>query len=237
ANVNNMFEEKLVELQKKIGIEFKNTDILLQALTHRSYLNENTSWPLEHNERLEFLGDAVLELVVTDHLYKNYPQPEGELTNWRAAIVNAVILSKICGKFDLNDYILLSRGEAKDTGRARQFILANAIEALIGAIYLDQGYAMAEKFVDKFVIVELPTIIEQKAYRDSKSRLQEEAQDKVGITPTYEVLKEWGPDHARNFEVGVFLGSELVGQGSGLSKQEAQQMAAEDALKKKGWQI
>jgi len=232
-----MFEEKLVELQKKIGIEFKNTDILLQALTHRSYLNENTSWPLEHNERLEFLGDAVLELVVTDHLYKNYPQPEGELTNWRAAIVNAVILSKICGKFDLNDYILLSRGEAKDTGRARQFILANAIEALIGAIYLDQGYAMAEKFVDKFVIVELPTIIEQKAYRDSKSRLQEEAQDKVGITPTYEVLKEWGPDHARNFEVGVFLGSELVGQGSGLSKQEAQQMAAEDALKKKGWQI
>jgi len=235
--VNNMFEEKLVELQKKIGIEFKNTDILLQALTHRSYLNENTSWPLEHNERLEFLGDAVLELVVTDHLYKNYPQPEGELTNWRAAIVNAVILSKICGKFDLNDYILLSRGEAKDTGRARQFILANAIEALIGAIYLDQGYAMAEKFVDKFIIVELPTIIEQKAYRDSKSRLQEEAQDKVGITPTYEVLKEWGPDHARNFEVGVFLGSELVGQGSGLSKQEAQQMAAEDALKKKGWQI
>ena len=232
-----MSEEKLVELQKKIGIEFKNTDILLQALTHRSYLNENTSWPLEHNERLEFLGDAVLELVVTDHLYKNYPQPEGELTNWRAAIVNAVILSKICGKFDLNDYILLSRGEAKDTGRARQFILANAIEALIGAIYLDQGYAMAEKFVDKFVIVELPTIIEQKAYRDSKSRLQEEAQDKVGITPTYEVLKEWGPDHARNFEVGVFLGSELVGQGSGLSKQEAQQMAAEDALKKKGWQI
>ena len=232
-----MFEEKLVELQKKIGIEFKNTDILLQALTHRSYLNENTSWPLEHNERLEFLGDAVFELVVTDHLYKNYPQPEGELKNWRAAIVNAVILSKICGKFDLNDYILLSRGEAKDTGRARQFILANAIEALIGAIYLDQGYAMAEKFVDKFVIVELPTIIEQKAYRDSKSRLQEEAQDKVGITPTYEVLKEWGPDHARNFEVGVFLGSELVGQGSGLSKQEAQQMAAEDALKKKGWQI
>ena len=232
-----MFEEKLVELQKKIGIEFKNTDILLQALTHRSYLNENTSWPLEHNERLEFLGDAVLELVVTDHLYKNYPQPEGELTNWRAAIVNAVILSKICGKFDLNDYILLSRGEAKDTGRARQFILANAIEALIGAIYLDQGYAMAEKFVDKFIIVELPAIIEQKAYRDSKSRLQEETQDKVGITPTYEVLKEWGPDHARNFEVGVFLGSELVGQGSGLSKQEAQQMAAEDALKKKGWQI
>lgn len=230
-----MLEEKVVELQKKIGIEFKNTDILLQALTHRSYLNENTSWPLEHNERLEFLGDAVLELVVTDYLYKNYPNPEGELTNWRAAIVNAVILSKISAKFDLNDYILLSRGEAKDTGRARQFILANAIEALIGAIYLDQGYEVAEKFINRFVIVELPNIIEQNLYRDPKSKLQEEAQERVGVTPTYEVLKEWGPDHARNFEVGVFLGQELAGQGSGLSKQEAQQMAAEDALKKKGW--
>ena len=230
-----MSEEKLVELQKKIGIEFKNTDILLQALTHRSYLNENPSWHLDHNERLEFLGDAVLELVVTDYLYKNYSNPEGELTNWRAAIVNAVILSKICGKFDLNDYILLSRGEAKDTGRARQFILANAIEALIGAIYLDQGYEKAEEFIQRFVIVELPEIIEQKLYRDPKSKLQEEAQDKVGLTPTYEVLKEWGPDHARNFEVGVFLGQEMAGKGEGLSKQEAQQMAAEDALNKKGW--
>ena len=230
-----MSEEKLVELQKKIGIEFKNTDILLQALTHRSYLNENPSWHLDHNERLEFLGDAVLELVVTDYLYKNYSNPEGELTNWRSAIVNAVILSKICGKFDLNDYILLSRGEAKDTGRARQFILANAIEALIGAIYLDQGYEKAEEFIQRFVIVELPEIIEQKLYRDPKSKLQEEAQDKVGLTPTYEVLKEWGPDHARNFEVGVFLGQEMAGKGEGLSKQEAQQMAAEDALNKKGW--
>lgn len=230
-----MFEEKTEELQKKIGIEFKNTDLLLQALTHRSYLNENTSWPLEHNERLEFLGDAVLELVVTDYLYKNYSNPEGELTNWRAAIVNAIILSKICGKFDLNDYILLSHGEAKDTGRARQFILANAIEALIGAIYLDQGYEVAEKFIDEFIIVELPNIIEQNLYRDPKSRLQEEAQERVGVTPVYQVLKEWGPDHARNFEVGVYLGSELAGQGEGLSKQDAQQKAAEDALKKKEW--
>lgn len=223
------------ELEKKIGVEFKNKDLLLTALTHRSYLNENTTWPLEHNERLEFLGDAVLELVVTDYLYKNYPNPEGELTNWRAAIVNAVILSKISGKFDLNDYILLSRGEAKDTGRARQFILANAIEALIGAIYLDQGYKKAEEFIQRFVIVELPNIIEQNLYRDPKSRLQEEAQERVGVTPVYNVLKEWGPDHARNFEVGVYLGSELAGRGEGLSKQEAQQVAAEDALKKKDW--
>ena len=224
-----------VELEKKIDIEFKNKDLLLSALTHRSYLNENPSWPLEHNERLEFLGDAVLELAVTDHLYKKYSDPEGELTNWRAAIVNAVILSKISGKFDLNDYILLSRGEAKDTGRARQFILANAIEALIGAIYLDQGYEKAEEFIKKFVIVELPAIIDQKLYRDPKSRLQEEAQDKMGVTPTYEVLKEKGPDHAKHFDMAVFLGEEMAGQGEGLSKQEAQQMAAEDALKKKGW--
>lgn len=226
---------RYAELESKIGFEFRNKDLLLAALTHRSYLNENTSWPLEHNERLEFLGDAVLELAVTDHLYKNYPNPEGELTNWRAAIVNAVILSKISGKFDLNDYILLSRGEAKDTGRARQFILANAIEALIGAIYLDQGYENAEKFIERFVIAELPEIIEQKLYRDPKSRLQEEAQDKMGVTPTYEVIKEKGPDHARHFDVAVFLGEEMAGQGEGLSKQEAQQMAAEDALKKKGW--
>lgn len=227
--------DNLSELEKKIGIEFKDKDLLLQALTHRSYLNENPSWPLKHNERLEFLGDAVLELVVTDYLYKNYANPEGELTNWRAAIVNAVILSKICGKFDLNDYILLSRGEAKDIGRARQFILANAIEALIGAIYLDQGYSKAEEFIKHFVIVELPEIITQKLYRDPKSHLQEEAQERENVTPTYEVLKEWGPDHARNFEVGVFLGQELVGRGEGLSKQDAQQMAAENALKLKNW--
>lgn len=223
------------KLESKIGFSFKNKDLLLQALTHRSYLNENPSWRLDHNERLEFLGDAVLELVVTENLYKNYPNPEGEMTNWRAALVNANILSKITGEFDLNDYILLSRGEAKDTGRARQYILANAIEALIGAIYLDQGYEPCEKFIKKFILKELPTIIEKRLYRDAKSLFQEMAQDKVGITPTYEVLEEWGPDHARNFKVGVFLEKELMGTGQGPSKQEAQQQAAEDALAKKGW--
>lgn len=223
------------KLESKIGFSFKNKDLLLQALTHRSYLNENPSWRLDHNERLEFLGDAVLELVVTENLYKNYPNPEGEMTNWRAALVNANILSKITGEFDLNDYILLSRGEAKDTGRARQYILANAIEALIGAIYLDQGYEPCEKFIKRFILKELPTIIEKRLYRDAKSLFQEMAQDKVGITPTYEVLEEWGPDHARNFKVGVFLEKELMGTGQGPSKQEAQQQAAEDALTKKGW--
>ena len=227
--------DKLSELEEQIGFKFKNKDNLLQALTHRSYLNENPDWHLDHNERLEFLGDAVLELVVTEHLYSNYPNPEGEMTNWRAALVNAVMLSKITGEFDLNKYVLLSRGEAKDTGRARQYILANAMESLIGAIYLDGGYDAAKEFITKFVLKELPGIIDNKLYRDAKSLFQEMAQDKVGITPTYEVLKEWGPDHARNFEVGVFLEKDLVASGQGPSKQEAQQMAASEALKKKGW--
>lgn len=227
--------DKFSELESKIGFSFKNKDLLLTALTHRSYINENPDWRLDHNERLEFLGDAVLELVVTDYLYKNYSNSEGEMTNWRAALVNANMLSKITSEFNLNDYVLLSRGEARDTGRARQYILANAIEALIGAMYLDQGYEPCERFIARFILKELPTIIEKKLYRDAKSLFQEMAQDKVGITPTYEVLEEWGPDHARNFRIGVFLEKELIGTGQGPSKQEAQQMAAEDALAKKGW--
>ena len=230
-----MSNENLSSLEKNIGYDFKNKDLLLQALTHRSYLNENPKWRLDQNERLELLGDAVLELVVTEYLYKNFPNPEGEMTNWRAALVNAIMLSQITKEFDLNDFMLLSRGEAKDTGRARQYILANAIEALIGAIYLDGGYEPAAKFIEKFVLKELPRIIEGRLYRDAKSLFQEQAQDKVGITPSYEVLEEWGPDHARNFKIGVFLEKEMAGVGQGPSKQEAQQMAAEDALKKRGW--
>lgn len=227
--------EKFSELEEKIYFKFKNKDYLLQALTHRSYLNENPDWRLEHNERLEFLGDAVLELVVTEYLYIKYPDPEGVMTNWRAALVNAVMLSKISNEFDLNKFVLLSRGETKDTGRARQYILANAMESLIGAIYLDQGYGAAKDFISRFILKELPGIIENQLYRDAKSLFQEKAQEKVGITPSYEVLKEWGPDHARQFKVGVYLDKELVAEGEGLSKQEAQQMAASEALKKKEW--
>lgn len=230
-----MADDKLAQLENKIDIKFKDRNILLQALTHRSYINENPKWGQDHNERLEFLGDAVLELVVTEYLYKTYPNPEGEMTNWRAALVNAVTLSRITSEFDLNDYILLSKGEARDTGRARQYILANAMESLIGAIYLDQGYDASKKFIEKFILKELSGIIRNELYRDAKSLFQEKAQEKVGITPTYEVLKEWGPDHARNFQVGVFLEKEMVGIGDGPSKQEAQQVAASDALKKKGW--
>jgi ribonuclease-3 len=227
--------EKLPELESKLEVQFDNKDLLLQALTHRSYLNENPKWHLDHNERLEFLGDAVLELAVTEYLYKNYPNPEGELTNWRAALVNAIILSQIAGKFDLNEFLLLSRGESKDVGRARQYILANAMEAVIGSIYLDRGYDVAKDFILKFIVVELSKILEGNAYKDSKSKLQEEAQDRSGITPTYEVLKEWGPDHAKHFRIGVFLEKELVGEGEGPAKQDAQQAAAEAALKNKGW--
>ena len=223
------------ELEKKIGLSFKNKDDLRQALTHRSYLNENPKWHLEHNERLEFLGDAVLELVVTEYLYNKYTNPEGELTSWRAALVNAIMLAKISEKINLNDYLLLSRGEARDTGRARQYILANTMESLIGAAYLDQGYDAAKQFIEQFVLPELTPVLEEKAYRDYKSRFQEEAQDRVGTTPTYEVIKEWGPDHAKQFQIGVYLNGDLAGEGSGPSKQDAQQEAAKDALGKKAW--
>ena len=225
----------LSKLEKKLNIKFNNQDLLLQALVHRSYLNENPKFRLDHNERLEFLGDAVLELVVTEYLYNHYSNPEGELTNWRAALVNAHILSKIATGLGFNDYVLLSRGETKDTGRARQYILANAFEAIIGAIYLDQRLKKTKEFINQYVISHLPEILKEGAYRDAKSIFQEESQERAGITPTYEVLKEWGPDHAKHFLVGVFLNSELVAQGEGASKQEAQLEAAKEAIKAKGW--
>ena len=229
--------KELETLQERIGYSFKDRKLLEQAVTHRSYLNEHPDWPTGHNERLEFLGDAVLELVVTEYLYEHYPQEqEGEMTNWRAALVNANTLSAITNEFDLNASILLSRGEAKDTGRARQYILANAIEALIGAMYLDGGYEPCKVFIGQFVLTHLPEIISKKLYRDAKSLLQEEAQDRLSVTPTYHVMEEWGPDHARQFKIGVYLGKELAGEGQGQSKQDAQQAAAEDALKNKGWQ-
>lgn len=231
----NVPSEKLLELEGTIGVEFHNHDLLLQALTHRSYINENPGWHLEHNERLEFLGDAVLELVVTENLYKNFPNPEGELTNWRAALVNAVMLAKISQKINLNEYLLLSRGEARDTGRARQYILANAMEAVIGAIYLDRGYEAAVGFIKRFILPELGPILEGKTYKDYKSRFQEEAQDRAGVTPTYEVIREWGPDHAKHFRIGVYLEKELAGEGEGPSKQDAQQEAARSALENKRW--
>ena len=226
------------ELEKKIGVEFNNPDLLSQALTHRSYLNEHRNYTLDHNERLEFLGDAVLELVVTEYLYNHYPNPEGEMTNWRAALVNGEMLAKISRELGVEEFLLMSRGEAKDTGRARQYLLANAFEAIVGAIYLDQkekGYAVCYDFIQKNVIVRLSNIIEKKLYFDAKSRFQESSQEKVGITPSYRVLEESGPDHDKKFIVGAYLGDEMVAKGEGLSKQEAQRNAAEKALEIKAW--
>lgn len=227
--------DKLKSLEEKIGFSFENKDLLLEAMTHRSYLNERPSWPIVHNERLEFLGDAVLELVVTEFLFKEHKDPEGVLTSWRAALVNTVELAEISVKFDLNSFLLLSRGEAKDMGRARQSILANTVEALIGAMYLDQGYVVAQTFIERFIVPELPAIIKDKTYKDPKSLFQEEAQERMGVTPSYHVSEEWGPDHAKIFRIGVFLEEKQVGEGVGPSKQDAQRAAAEDGLKKMGW--
>ncbi len=222
--------------ETSIGIEFKNKELLKQAFIHRSYLNENRSIKLEHNERLEFLGDAVLELVITDYLYKKYPEKdEGELTAYRSSLVNSVTLAGAAEKIGMNAFLLLSKGESKDTGRARQVILANTFEALVGALYMDQGYEIAQKFISDQLFGLIEEIVENRSFIDAKSRFQEEAQEKVGATPAYKLLKETGPDHNKVFTVGVYLREEMIVMGEGKSKQEAEQDAAEKALKQKGW--
>ena len=219
------------KLEKKLGIKFKDKDLLAQAFCHRSYLNENPDFHLENNERLEFLGDAVLELIVTDYLFKTYPEkPEGELTNWRASLVNAKILGEVSEGLGFNDFLLLSRGEAKELGKARQYILANTFESFVGSLYLDRGYKKTEEFIKKYLIKKLPDIIKNGLHRDAKSCFQEEAQERTGVTPTYKVLKEWGPDHVKHFVIGVFLGKKLIAEGEGSSKQEAEEAAAKKAL-------
>jgi len=219
-----------------IGVAFTDIAFLREAFTHRSYLNEHRGTGLKHNERLEFLGDAVLELVMTEYLFGKYPdEPEGKLTAYRSALVNTNSISEAATTWGMNDYLLLSRGEAKDLGRARQYILANTFEAVIGAIFLDQGYDTAKEFIGKSLFKHLDAIVETRSWQDAKSRFQEEAQERTGITPNYEVLKETGPDHDKRFEVGVYVGSDLVARGSGASKQEAEQVAAEEGLKKKNW--
>ncbi|PIR97702.1 MAG: ribonuclease III [Candidatus Doudnabacteria bacterium CG10_big_fil_rev_8_21_14_0_10_41_10] len=227
---------KEIELfEKQLSFTFKNKDIIKTALTHRSYLNEHREYHLPHNERLEFLGDAVLELAVTGYLYDNFPNPEGELTNLRSALVNYKMLSNIAKSLGIGDYLLLSKGESKDQGRARQVILANAMEAVIGAMYLDGGYDKTHEFIKKQVLTQLPEIIEKGSYIDPKSKLQELVQEKSGITPTYKVLSEIGPDHDKKFTMGVFVGEHNVGNGEGPSKQEAELDAADNALKFREW--
>jgi len=223
--------------EKSINVTFKNKELLVQAFLHRSYLNEHREVKLEHNERLEFLGDAVLELVVTRFLFGRYPnKAEGELTSFRAALVNTHTLADVARELGIENHLLLSRGEAKDTGRARQYILANTYEALVGAIYLDQGYDVAGDFIERTVLTRTDEMVSKKLWRDHKSRFQEQAQDHVGVTPTYRTLREEGPDHDRHFVVGVFLEETCVAEGTGKSKQEAEQVAACAALEAKGWE-
>ena len=230
--------KKFEEFAQKMGVVFNDIGLLRTACTHRSFLNENKGAGLEHNERLEFLGDAVLELVITYFLFKKYPKKnEGDLTSYRAALVNTVSLSRVAESLGVNDYMLLSRGEEKDKGRARSIILADSVEAIIGAIYIDQGYNAAANFVSRHLleVIDIDEIVSKKLWLDAKSRFQERAQEMTNFTPAYKTLKETGPDHDKQFTLGVFLGSVQVALGTGPSKQEAEQKAAEKALEVKGW--
>lgn len=228
--------KNLSHFEKSVQYSFKDKDLLQQAFVHRSYLNEHRGLKIKHNERLEFLGDAVLELVVTDFLYSTYPDhTEGELTSYRAALVNTGTLSGLAAGLTMDDYLLLSKGESRDTGRARQYILANTFEAVIGALYLDGGYEAAREFIAAHLFPLAEEVVEKRLWQDAKSHFQEKAQEKAGITPEYRTEKQMGPDHDKRFFIGVFLGGERIAEGEGKSKQEAEQDAAEKALKVKQW--
>lgn len=224
------------KFEEQTNIFFKNKKLLEQAFIHRSYINENTGLKLSHNERLEFLGDAVIELIITDYLYNKYPdKDEGELTAYRSSLVNAVTLGEIALKLGMNEYLLLSKGEAKDIGKARGYILANTYEAYVGALYLDLGYISARDFIATTLFDKIDTIITKKLWRDPKSLVQEKSQEYENVTPSYKVLNETGPDHDKYFTVGIFFKDELIASGKGKSKQEAEQQAAQKALEVKDW--
>lgn len=224
------------KLEKKIGIKFKDSKLTQVAFTHKSYINEHKKEGLEHNERIEFLGDAVLELAVTRHLYEKYPnQAEGEMTSFRSALVKGTHLAEIAIELELGDYLFLSNGEEKSGGRSKNYILANTLESLIGIIYLMHGYDIAEKFIKKFVLTRLDKIIKGGFHIDSKSKFQEIAQEKESFTPNYELISEEGPDHNKKFTMGAYIKKVLVAKGTGKSKQLAEENAAYNALKKKRW--
>jgi ribonuclease-3 len=226
----------LEELQQKNNIIFNNNKLLEQAFIHRSFINENPKTGLVHNERLEFLGDAVLELIVTEFLYSKYPhQNEGDLTAYRSALVNAITLGELATELGFNDLMKLSKGEAKDVHRARSSILADAYEAFVGAVYLDQGYQVARIFISKTLLGKTEDIIKKGLYKDAKSYVQEKSQEHYGVTPSYKVLEEEGPDHDKLFSVGIFFGEVNIAEGKGKSKQEAETSAARAALLVKGW--
>ena len=226
----------LLEFTQHNNIAFNNQKLLEQAFIHRSYINENPKSGLLHNERLEFLGDAVLELVVTEYLYNHYPQHnEGDLTAYRSALVNAVTLGSVADSLMFNDMLKLSKGEAKDVSRARSSILADAYEAFIGALYLDQGYDTVKTFISKTLLGKTEEIIKKGLYKDAKSFVQEKAQEVYGVTPAYKVLHEEGPDHDKIFRVGIYFAEDCIEEGQGKSKQEAETVAARAALVKKAW--
>jgi len=216
--------------KETFGFSFDNLDLLVMAFTHRSYVNEHKKTAKEHNERLEFLGDAVLELVVTEYLFGNFSEPEGILTNWRSALVRTESIGAAAAKFGFEPMLRLSRGEKRGTDRARAQILANSFEAVVGAIYLDKGYEAAKEFITKSILSTFKQILETGSWMDPKSHLQEVAQSQDGHTPIYKVLAEEGPDHDKTFTVGVFVNGQLKGRGTGPSKQAGQQKAAEAAL-------
>ena len=226
---------KTKEIEKSLGITFKDKSLLDLAFVHKSYVNEAND-KSEQNERLEYLGDAVLELAVTDYLYHKFPgHPEGDLTNWRSALVKGKNLSKVAKKLGLGAFLYLSRGEELSGGREKAYILANTVEAVIGAIYLDSGFEVAREFIMKHIVVLLEDIISQGLDVDPKSRVQELAQEKLNVTPRYELLSETGPDHDKKFVMGIYFADRLIADGEGSSKQEAEQSAAGNALAKQGW--
>lgn len=228
--------KELHTFERATGVSFKDKELLKRAFTHRSYLNEHRDEGLEHNERLEFLGDAVLELASTNYLYTRFPdKDEGALTALRSALVNTNTLSEAATAIGMNDYLLLSKGEAKDTGRARAFLLANTFEALVGALYLDQGYDAADSFIAQHLFPKVDEIVEKRLWQDAKSYFQEKSQEVEGVTPTYSVIRETGPDHDKRFIVGAYIKSIKIAEGEGRSKQEAETEAARGALAAKGW--
>lgn len=223
-------EDKIPQLQERLGVKFKDEQLLRQALVHRSYLNEHRDFELPHNERLEFLGDAVLELIVTDHLYRTYENPEGELTSWRSALVRGEHLAIVAEELGIGQALQMSKGEEKSGGRNREALLANAFEAVLGALYLDQGYDPSKELVHRLLIPRLPNIIKQNLHRDAKSQLQEMVQERHGVTPRYDVSASSGPDHDKRFTVSVAVDGKKLAEGDGTSKQSAEQAAAQAAL-------
>lgn len=235
-NKNEENDKDFSKLEEDSGIFFENKNLLIQAFIHRSYINENSNFKLGHNERLEFLGDAVLELVSTNYLYHKFQDSaEGELTSYRAALVNTKSIGSIAKELDFNNYLFLSKGEGKDFGKARLSILADTYEAFIGAVFLDKGYDFAREFIEKTLLTHTDEVVEEGKYKDAKSVVQERSQDILSLTPSYKVLSESGPDHDKKFIVAIYFGEEKVAEGEGRSKREAETHAAKEALVKKGW--